>query len=94
MTEIEVNPQELLTAASRIQNALPTIENLANHLPLGSGTTASGRPDVANAIDAFLDRWRSGLGHLGHDAEHLASLLQKAGEAYARVDREIGEAAG
>lgn len=93
MALIDVNPGDLLTAAGRVENVLPASRSLVARLQTSTSTAAVGRADAANAIDTFLGRWRTGLSHLNADAEHLATLLRKAGEVYEAADRAVAQAA-
>jgi hypothetical protein len=89
MAFIEVDPQELLDASSRIQAALPISNNISSGGSLGETAGASGRSDVANAIGSFLDHWHYGLSCMNQDAQHLADLLRRSGLLYEQAEAEI-----
>lgn len=92
MAFIEVDPQELLDAASRIQAALPISTNISSGGSLGETAGAAGRSDVAQAIGSFLDHWHYGLSCINQDALHLADLLRRSGLLYADAEAGIATA--
>ena len=88
MAFIEVEPTELFGAANRIQGALPT----GTGGGIGGAAGAAGRGDVTAAIEEFLDRWSYGVSSMNQDALHLASLLGRAGQLYAKTEDGIAGA--
>jgi hypothetical protein len=94
MSYIKVDPTDLVTAARQMELALGVIEQTTSRNDsLAEMASASGRPDVASAIQSFISAWSYGLSYMKQDVSRIQGLLHTAGDAYLKAEGAIEKAA-